>query len=103
MVPARGRSDDAPSFTVAGALGETGVRDERILYVLLTTLDRSDVLGAFEVDPASPIRNINAHGLEDPVQLLGEAAASSVRGACDHLNGWTAASARRGSSDRHSR
>lgn len=59
---------------IADALVQTGAKDDRILDILLGTL---------------PSRCGSGRGM-------------SVRGACDHLNGWAAEPARRGTSDRHS-
>ena len=86
--------DIGAADAIADALVQTGVKDDRILELLLGTLDRSRALGStllgqygdpralpalsraldgIEVDPASPIRNITVYDLEDSIHLLGGA------------------------------
>ncbi|MCX5732563.1 MAG: SEC-C domain-containing protein [Deltaproteobacteria bacterium] len=88
------RADDDAADAIADALVQTGVKDDRILELLLGTLDRSHALGStllgqygdrrarpalsravdgIEVDPTSPIRNITVYDLEDSIHLLGGA------------------------------
>jgi len=99
------RRDDDDGAGIANALSETGVRDERIFELLLATLRESRALGAillaeygdaralpalstaldgFEVDPKSPIANIDGFDLEDAVVTLGGELSPTQRAKLDH-------------------